>query len=179
MTYNQILAKTSSEFYQKGKKDEESVMQSLLKNAIPSFFSTKQQDINEGYDIVSKIKMDVKGLRKRNRKDGYDENIHFVELKNVKGELGWLYGGSHFFVFATEDYWIFVNKKELQNFIHEKCKNKEYGADSNNKELYKLYTRSDRKDVITMVKTLDLCRLSFLILDKEKENVNTKENEEL
>jgi len=69
--------------------------------------STKEEDIHEHWDVKLDIKFDVKAIKKTNRYDNEpNENIHWVELKNVRGNKGWLYGDANYFAFETEDYWI-------------------------------------------------------------------------
>jgi hypothetical protein len=126
--------------------------------------STKEEDINEHWDIKLDIKFDVKAIKKTNRYDlKPNENIHWVELKNVRGNKGWLYGDAHYFAFETEDYWIIVDKLKLQGLIADKCKEK---VKTPTPELYKLYQRDGRLDMITLVKTIDLCSISEKILNK-------------
>jgi hypothetical protein len=128
-------------------------------------YSTKDQDIYEHWDVKMSIKVDVKAMKKINRSDEEsNENIHYVELKNVHGNNGWLYGDADYFAFETEDYFVMVSKVKLQEFIANKCRNKQL-CDS--PELYKLYTRKDRMDVITLVKTIDLLYLSDKIVKKD------------
>ena len=47
-----------------------------------------------------------------------------IELKNVHGNIGWLYGEANYFAFETVDYWIIVEKLLLQELIADKCKEK-------------------------------------------------------
>lgn len=129
-------------------------------------YSTKKQDMTEHWDVqVNETKYDVKALKKLLRSDQKpNENFHWVELKNVVGKLGWLYSGiSTHLSFESEDYWIIVKKSELQNFIADKCKNKEK-ADM--PSLYKFYNRKGRKDLLTLVKTIDLMFLAEEIIKK-------------
>jgi hypothetical protein len=108
---------------------------------------TEEEDYNEHWDLeVSGIKIDVKAIKKD------DENIHFVEFKNVLGKKGWLYGDADGFAFETRDYWIEVKKDDLQEMVHDKCIDKVKGWD-----FYELSTRPGAKDLFTKVKTLDLC----------------------
>lgn len=132
--------------------------------------STKQQDIKEHWDL--NIKFDVKMLKRVNRNGEYDENIHWIEIQNVKGNKGWLYGKADYFAFETEDYWAVVEKKALQNIVKEKCTDKKI---YDQKYLYKFYNRKGRNDIITMIKTLDLMAKATVIWDKPKNN--TEENE--
>ena len=109
------------------------------------------------------VKYDVKMLKRKNRGAEQDENIHWVELKNVNGEQGWLYGQADFFAFELEDYWVIVSRKELQGFIEKKCVEKTW---SRTPRLYSLYQRDGRKDVITLVKSIDLMYISTSIKNK-------------
>lgn len=110
-------------------------------------FSTEQEDIKQHWDVsINGVKIDVKAIKKDN------ENIHFVEFKNVLGNKGWLYGDADGFAFETKDYWIEVSKEELQEMVHDKCIDKVKGWD-----FYELSSRPGAKDLFTKVKTLDLC----------------------
>ncbi len=127
--------------------------------------ATPDEDMFEHWDIKLETKIDVKALRKTRGGDkDTDENIHWVELKNVNGELGWLYGKAHCFAFEIIDYWIIVDKINLQEFIKEKCKDK---IKTETPALYKLYNRRGRSDIITLVKTIDLLYIASKIIKKE------------
>jgi hypothetical protein len=153
-------------FLKKGKEVEKE-----FANFIEHFGDVKEantnQDIYEHWDVaLYDTKFDVKGLRKKNRHDEeYDENIHWVELKNVNGSDGWLYGQSDFIVFETFDYWIVVNRQKLIKLIEIKCTDRERFYTE--PMLYKFYRRSNRRDTITLVKTVDLCKNSHIILSKD------------
>ncbi len=126
--------------------------------------ASKEEDMVEHWDINLSLRFDVKAIKKVNRFDDKpNENIHWVEIKNVNGDKGWLYGEAEYFAFETEDYWVIVEKVKLQEFVAEKYKDKER---STTPTLYKLYKREGRKDVITLVKTLDLVYVSEKIIKK-------------
>jgi hypothetical protein len=126
--------------------------------------STTEQDINEHWDVKLDVKFDVKAVKKVNRSDGEtDETIHWVELINVRGNKGWLYGEADYFAFELDDYWVIVNKQILQTFIAKKCAKKEK---SDTPALYKIYNRKDRLDAITLVKTIDLMYIAEQIIEK-------------
>jgi len=110
---------------------------------------TEEEDYSEHWDVkVNGIKIDVKAIKKD------DENIHYVEFKNVLGKKGWLYGDADGFAFETKDYWIEVKKEDLQEMVHDKCMDKVMGWD-----FYELATRPGAKDLFTKVKTIDLCHI--------------------
>lgn len=149
-------------FLKKG-KEKESDFLSLFNNAIEA---TEDDDINKHVDVLITIGVDVKGLKKINRNDQEtNEHIHWVELKNVLGKPGWLYGEADFFAFELKDYWVVVDKHDLQRFIADKCKDKIKVVKP---ELYKLYQRKDRKDIITLVTSYDLCYICTKIIKKKK-----------
>lgn len=120
-------------------------------------FSSQEQDMHEHWDVSLTMQIDVKAIKKNN------ENIHYVELKNVLGRPGWLYGEAHYFAFETIEYWILVDKMRLQEFIKEKCAAKEW---SQIPSFYKLTQRRERQDIITLVKTIDLMFICDKIIKK-------------
>jgi hypothetical protein len=129
-------------------------------------FADKFSDIYEHWDIKIETKIDVKSIKKESREDlSYNENFHWVEILNVNGDKGWVYSEFvDYFAFETFDYFIIVEKEKLQNFIKEKVK-KEY-VNSTRQALYKLYRRKDRKDLISLVKTIDLIYICDKIIKK-------------
>lgn len=136
-------------------------------------FSTVDQDINEHWDVklVNKgktILTDVKAMKKRNRYDNnVDDSIHYVELYNVSGKKGWLYGKADCFAFETLDSYVVVDKQPLQDFIADRCKDKIYCEEP---ELYKLYRRKERKDMMVMVETSELIKIAKRIIPKSDIN---------
>ena len=105
------------DFLTKGKEVE----QQFAKTLSNPKQSTKDQDINEHWDIANTVTYDVKAMKKINRSDNHpNENIHWVEIKNVHGNNGWLYGKADYIVFETEDYWITVPTPALQSLISKK-----------------------------------------------------------
>lgn len=85
-------------------------------------YPTKQQDMFEHWDVeVQGIKIDVKAMKRINRRDDSPTNLfNFIEIKNVRGNLGWAYGNADAFAFETEKKWIIVLKKDLHKLISEK-----------------------------------------------------------
>lgn len=147
-------------FIKKGKA-KESEFAKLFSDAI---FSTKEEDMKDHVDVKVTIGIDVKSLKRIRRNDeSTNENIHWVELKGITGFKGWLYGKADFFAFELDDYWIVVAKEDLQKLISEKCKEK---IRVERPELYKLYQRKDRKDLVTLVKSLDLIYISTRLIKK-------------
>lgn len=143
-------------------KEKEKEFCRLFKNAIRS---TEEQDINEHWDVEITSKIDVKGLKKIKRSDeDVNENIHWLEIKGITGHLGSVYSEHvEYFAFETKKYWILVGKLELQKLISENVI-KEF---CESPEIYKLYQRKDRLDVLTLVPTLDLLYISEKMFKKQ------------
>ena len=125
--------------------------------------STPEQDIHEHWDFA--VRYDVKMIKRELRTGDYNENIHWVEIKNVHGNKGWLYGDADFFSFELDSYWVIVEKMALQDLIKDKCRLKQT---CETPELYKLYQRKSREDIITMVKTIDLMFISCGVVKKNE-----------
>jgi hypothetical protein len=150
-------------FFKLGKKKEKEFSE-FFKNV---GFSDKESDMIEHWDVEIKLKTDVKSLKRIKRSDVEpNEFYHYVELKNVKGELGWLYGEADLFAFETNEYWVLVDKNDLQDFIAKKTV-KSF-VKNPDESLHCLYRREGRKDVITMVKTLDLMKIAIYVFDKSE-----------
>jgi hypothetical protein len=127
-------------------------------------FASSSEDIHQHWDVKIDIKVDVKAMKKVNRSDeNPNESIHYVEIKNVHGDKGWLYGDADYFAFETEDYYVMVSKLRLQEMIADKCKDK---IRCDRPELYKLYSREGRSDMMTLVKTIDLVFISDKMIKK-------------
>ena len=130
-------------------------------------FSSETEDINEHWDVKYSVKIDVKGLKRINRyDDNYNQSWHWIELKNVRGKLGWLYGDADFFAFELINYWVLVDKTKLQDFIKDRV-TKEIVKE---KIPYKLYQRDGRKDNITIISSFDLMFLAKKVVPKEEFN---------
>ena len=106
--------------------------------------ATQSQDRYGGFDvIIEATTIDVKGAKKLKRADEEPTyKYHWVELKNVEGEKGWLYKQADYFAFEWRYSWLIVSRIELlehveSNLIHE------YEQEL---PIYKLYTRKGRKD---------------------------------
>lgn len=166
-----MLQATIQEFLKKGKIKEADLLKLLEGQGHKMDEATPSEDMREHWDIkvTSELKIDVKGLKKSKRSDQEpNENIHWIEIQNVQGKVGWTYASEvDYFAFETIDYWILVKKKSLQELVADKCKAK-IKTDSPGDALYKLYTRQGRKDILTKVKTLDICYCADLIMKKNE-----------
>lgn len=99
--------------------------------------------------------VDVKG-------NNYPDEV-WVEIKNVRGALGWLYGEATFFAFEVYELggFLMVDANELRQFVSANV-SKEYTTKDN--AFLKLYRRAERMDTITKVTIKELLELSSTIL---------------
>ena len=156
-------------FFLKGKENEKR-FRDLIGQGMRE--STPQEDSVQKFDMTMTLKIDFKGMKRKNRAEGLNQNIHWIECKNVQGKLGWLYGNADMFVFEIENYYITVWKDDLQELVKKRVV-KEFNEDGTpkySKELFRLYQRRGRKDIITMVPTVELCAIAASIIPKEIEN---------
>jgi len=114
--------------------------------------STLHQDKTEhwDYEIIKTInnsfhkrKIDVKSLRKINRSDAApSDKLILIELQNVGGGTGWLYGKADGFAFQLIDSFILIGKTDLQTKVESLIDiNKESITTNSNKKAYIIYDR--------------------------------------
>lgn len=125
--------------------------------------ATKDQNIFEHWDVANgDVKYDVKAMKKFRRSDEYPtDRIHYVELKNVHGKKGWLYGLADYIAFETRSYWALVSRQKLQEMIEEMPM-----ETSTEPEVYKFYTRRGRQDLMTVIPTIDLISIADRMIKK-------------
>lgn len=157
------LNETIKEMYKAGIEDENFVMEAVehtLGGKCEK--STKNEDMFDHIDFwwdsprKGRIGIDVKGIKKSNRKDKIvDDSIHWIEIQNVRGNPGWIYGKSEYIAFRTFEKILFVKLVDLQKFAEDKTKGKEI-VYSNPKEFYIPYQRYGRQDKVFKCPTSDL-----------------------
>jgi hypothetical protein len=138
--------------------------------------ATREEDMTEHWDLEviideKNVKVDVKAVKNENRFDPYpNENFHWVEIQNVNGDDGWLYGKSDLIAFETLDYFILVGTLKLRKFLEKKLKYKQDMIPrletTSVKDPYTFYRRKDRDDIVIKVKTIDLMHIKYLSVKK-------------
>jgi hypothetical protein len=99
----------------------------------------------------------------RRSDDKPTDRLHWIELRNVNGKNGWLYGEADVIAFETRAYWIVVKRRTLMPFIEGMTENSEQSLKPT---VYKLYQRNGRKDLMTVVPTVDLLAISEATIKK-------------
>ena len=161
------LNETIKEMYHSGLEDENFVMEAVQHTLGGECENLQGRKICMTIlifgGIVQKkgrIGIDVKGIKKKNRKDtDVDDTINWIEILNVRGNPGWIYGKSEYIAFRTKTKILFVKTTDLQNFATEKTKGKEL-VHSNPKGFYIPYQRYGRMDMVFKCPTSDLEKLA-------------------
>jgi len=125
--------------------------------------ATREENMFDHIDFYVKkgsfyTSLDVKAEKKISRKD-YDvqSNFLWIELTNVNGDFGWVYGKSEYIAFETGEGFMLVKTELLREYIETKC-NYDVYVDYPEQALYKLYNRRGRQDVVTLISVHDLIR---------------------
>ena len=149
-------------YLEEGKKVEEAFAKEYLTNIT---WATKEQDMIEHWDMQGildwigeeVLKFDVKGYKKLNRNDSnFQDDITWVEGKNVHGKDGWIKGKADYIVFERQRTWICANRIELYDLVSKKLYENKYRK---GKDVYCIYQRENRLDAITLVPFKDIIDL--------------------
>ncbi|MBR6516117.1 MAG: hypothetical protein IKT40_04605 [Bacilli bacterium] len=161
------LNETVKQMYTAGLADELFVMEAVEKTLGGKCKkSERNEDMFDHIDFwwdsprKGRIGVDVKGIKKHNRKDKIvDDSIHWIEMKNVRGNKGWVYGKAEYIAFRTLTKILFVKLTDLQKFSEEKINGKEV-VNKNPSEFYVPYQRWQRQDLVFKCPTSDLEQLA-------------------
>lgn len=120
--------------------------------------ATKEENMFGHIDLtVDGMKVDVKGMKKLNRSDAsVNPDIHWIEFQNVRGNKGWMYGEADYIAFEIPNEFILIERELLLDWCRKVIVDKKPKP---KKELYKLYNRPGRKDIISLVLVEDLLKL--------------------
>jgi hypothetical protein len=137
-----------NKFLEKGKESEIHLLNLLIRDGFNCDLSAEWQDYSEHWDIITMIdktltRIDVKGLKQLTA-DGRT----WIELKNVNGDIGWLYASKlHTIAFEKNNSFVFVRRTDLIPIVEEGIKRYEeingHGLcfDKNVLEDYQRYSR--------------------------------------
>lgn len=134
--------------------------ESRFQNTFPESVASDRADDVNGVDFFLGDKtIDVKAIKSKDRGGSKDDSVHWLELKNVQGNPGWIYKGVDYIAFETNKYFILCNPKKLQTLIEE-LNLGEPEIKNGVTEMYTPYTRPGKQDVIVLISSLDLAYIS-------------------
>ena len=109
---------------------------------------------------------DVKGMKKPKRNYNYvQDKTTWVEIKNIHGNEGWLYGKQDYISFEMFDKWVIVRRNNFCKKCEESITDKNIYHECPS-ECFKLYQRDGRKDVIMMVPMSFVLKNACKIINK-------------
>lgn len=129
--------------------------------------ASKDENINEHWDFLigkddQKYKVEVKSEKRIQRNDHNSQNnFIWVELRNVRGKVGWLFGKADLIAFEKEKSFVFVKRLDLLKVVNQKV-NLVAKVKSAKDALYKIYTRDGRKDKLTLLPASDIEPIKFI-----------------
>lgn len=103
-----------------------------------------------------KISVDVKGKKKISRSDIFaDDDLVWVEWKNVNGKNGWLHGKADLIAFEQEDHFLIGSRNQLA-ILCSKLVDFNRRVDKPYEALNAIYQRAGRKDNVSLVRVKDI-----------------------
>ena len=150
-----------------GDKAEETFILMAVKLGWKISASAKDQNIEDHWDFLIEkddqhFKVEVKAEKRIQRKDnGSQADFTWVELSNVRGKVGWLFGKADLIAFEKEKTFFFVKRLDLLALVNQKV-NLVAKVKSAQDALYKIYTREGRKDKLTLLPTRDIESIMFM-----------------
>lgn len=157
------FTQTVQTYYKQGVQDERLVSRLLEEQYGGSTYpATKEEDMFKHVDFWwnhpngDKIGIDVKGVKKAARSDNdTSDQINWIEMKNVHGNPGWIYGDSKYIAFRCFKCVLFIKTPILRKYAENAVQGKEI-TKIRPSEFYIPYQRKGRKDVIFKCPTSDL-----------------------
>lgn len=132
----------------------------LLEFRDPNFKRANLKEQRQHFDFITFFgTIDVKS------KNAWDENLVWLEIKNVIGGTGWLCGQTDLIAFERDEYFLLVKRRRLLELVYEKCDLTKTVTDKL-RALYKCYSRAGRKDLLTLVRWEDVINLPHQKWDK-------------
>ncbi len=133
--------------------------------------STQEENIHDHWDYLiekddKQYKVEVKSKKRISRSDANEQNnFVWVEIQNVRGETGWLFGKADLIAFEQEKTFLFVKKPDLLKTVNKKV---DLVAKVKNPKdaVYKIYKREGRKDKLTLLPMNNIEQIQFTEWEK-------------
>jgi len=161
---------TTGECAVQGQNAEKSFKDILALDGYPVREATFKEQMTHVDFIVNQnntnIRYEVKARKKISRQDdNCQDELVWIEIQNVRGDLGWLFGAADYIVFERDKDFLVVEREKLADFVKTNCNLRKQvyrGADA----LYSRYQRKGRKDCLTLIKNSDVESLAKRIIVK-------------
>jgi hypothetical protein len=157
---------THHDSFQLGRRAEELFVATAQKRGWTVTHAPKEADIHEHWDfeIVKdgyKRKVEVKAMKREKRGD---ETLNpewvWIEFRNVRGEVGWLFGKANWIAFETAASFLIIDRHDLYQHVR-RAVDRDAQVESARDAKYKTYTRKGRPDQIAQIRLDDLKKIKL------------------
>lgn len=154
-----------SESWSFGFKTEDSFGDLLRKH----YKDVREATLEEQYkhmDWICEIgSIDVKAIKRVNRHGDKNAERIWIEFRNTSGNAGWIYGEQDFLAFEGHEDYVLVRRSDLCQLAEMLC-DMEDKVDRASEALYKIYSRKNTRDIISMITRDDLLTLNHKLIKK-------------
>jgi hypothetical protein len=156
-----------------GRRAEDAFARLAIQHGFTVTASSGKENKDEHIDYIierngKSKKVDVKSLKRKSRADKeLQDEFLWIELHSVrKNNKGWLYdGNADLIAFELSKSFRLVERLELIKLV-QKLVDFETKVTSSKDALYKVYSRKDRPDLLTMIKSDDLSEIKYVDWEK-------------
>jgi len=155
---------TNHDSFRLGRRAEDLFVAVAQKRGWTATPAPREADIHEHWDfeIVKDgyaRKVEVKAMKRESRGDeALNPEWVWIEFRNVRGEVGWLFGKANWIAFETVDSFLIVDRHNLFQFVR-RAVDRNVKVESAAEARYKTYTRKGRPDQIAQVRLEDLRKI--------------------
>lgn len=131
--------------------------------------ATKEENMLEHIDYYLKgkdktVSVDVKSRKRTSRKNkSFNDEWIWIEIKNVQGRNGWLYGKADFIAFETENEFLLCPRKSIINIVNSFVRFDLSMVDRAYQAKYRIYQRHKRRDQITQINIKEILKIKNLV----------------
>ncbi len=155
-------------YYKYGNEAEKRFVKSLQVYGFKNKKSSDHDDINNHWDYLVNFpfKVDVKSSKRLNKENIHPSDAYIVlEIKNVHGDKGSIYGDADFFAYELCNYFVLVCTKVLRLWIATSVDMEDNVGHVRN-SYKKVYTRKGREDLMTILPLEAIKKMSSSIILK-------------
>lgn len=171
MAYKNKYDQTGSAF-EMGEKAESIFVSTMKKHNFSIRPSSRDEEFKHiDFHVTdskgSSFSVEVKSRKKIKRGDDkVNDELVWVEFKNVRGMRGWLYGSADLVAFEREFDFLLVSRKLLARMCEKLCDLTKINTNPK-MPLYTGYQRRDRDDLVSLIKMSDIVsNIKHLIIQK-------------
>jgi hypothetical protein len=170
MAYRNKFDKTGESFAL-GANAEVGFVDAATKSGLKVTQGTKQDEFKHidffvDTDNGTRLSVEVKSRKKIKRGDKeVNDELLWIEFKNVAGKRGWLYGAADLIAFERETDFLMVNRMTLARLCEKLCDLTQINVQR--PPLYTGYQRRDRNDLLSLIKISDIIdRIKYSVIKK-------------